>query len=154
MSRVIIYLGALCIVLSVLAGWFGAPLGLASDLAPNRAAPRVPTLARPGSTVLASANALLANHPPPPPPPLPKPPPKPPPPPPPDVGVVLKGEISAIISDAGGKLSLVLQSNTPTRHAQVLHLGDQFMDGWRLTELTRRYAVLTRRGEARRVAFY
>lgn len=154
MSRLIILL---CIVgagLSVLIGWFSAPLDLVADISPVRSSPNVPQLERPGVTYLASANALLAQHPPPPPPKPPPAPPKPKPPPPPDVAVVLKGAVSAVVEDRSGKISLVLRISAPDPHTEVLHVGDMFMDGWKLTELTRRNAVLTRHGEIRRVAFY
>ena len=147
----------LCVVgagLSILVGWISAPLDASTEVTPVRASPRVPRLERPGATVLASAGALLAQHPPPPPPKPPPPPPKPKPPPPPDVAVVLAGQVSAVVADRSGKLGLVLRIGAPEPHTQVLHIGDQFLDGWRLTELSRRYAVLTRRGEIRRVVFY
>ena len=147
----------LCVIgvaLSILLGWVAAPLDPPTEVTSVRSGPHVPKLERPGLTYLASANALLTQHPPPPPPKPPPAPPKPKPPPPPDGAVVLQSQVSALIEDRSGKLSLVLRITAPEAHTQTLHVGDIFMDGWKLTELTRRNAVLTRHGEIRRVAFY
>lgn len=154
MTRLTLVLCCVAVLASVFAGWVGSPLDVMSQATRSPAAPHIPQIQRPGQTLLASANALLAEHPPPPPPKPPKPPPKPAPPPPPDVSVVLAGQVSAVVADRSGNLSLVLQSPMPERHVQILRVGDAFIDGWRLSELTRRSAVLTRHGEIRRVAFY
>jgi hypothetical protein len=145
---------AAAVAMSILVGWLAAP-PTSTGVVQARSSPYVPKLERPGVMTLTSANGLLTDHPPPKPPP-PKPPPKPPPPPPPpDVALVLAGQVSAVVADPRtGKLSLILQTRSPQRRTQVLKVGDQFMDGWRISELTRRYAVLKRLGEIRRVTFY
>jgi hypothetical protein len=146
---------ALAGLTATLFGWATAPVTTSVETVARRPIPALPHLERPDATAAAAAAGLSSENPPPPPPPKPKPPPKPAPPPPPDPGQVLSSEVSAVVLDrVTNQLSLVLQATAPARKTQVLKIGDQFMDGWKLTELTHRYAVISRRGESRRVTFY
>ena len=116
-------------------------------MAADRHVPLAP-LGRPGSGLRSAATYFVALHPPPPPP---APPPKPVPPPPPDVSVVFRKALTAVLPGPG---AIVADYQQGRRVVRTLHIGDIYVDGWKLTALTRREALLTKGREQRRVTFF
>jgi|GEM_PF-5291233 len=78
--------------------------------------------------------------------------PPPPPPPPPDVGLVFRRQVSAVVTEPGGKLAVLLADRASG--ARRLRVGDRFDAEWTLISLTREAAVLSNGDRMRRVPFF
>jgi hypothetical protein len=137
------------VVLTLFAFWFG--FSWRPSLPPVFvAAPRrqhVPELQKPGVGVNGAARYFAELHPPPV---APKPPsiPKPPPP---DVATLFRQNLEAIVP---GPQVIVSDMSKGRRISRTLRIGDVYLQGWRLTSLTRRDAVLRRGRDERHVMFF
>jgi len=117
---------------------------------------------RPGESTVEAVRFLktLRSDPPPPapppPPPVRRPPPPAPPPPPPDVAVVFKSALKGIERDTatGAYRALVRNAAAPGPQITPISIGDEFIEGWRVRDISEDAVILAKGAETRVIRLY
>lgn len=159
MSRLVPIVLPIVLLAAFLFGWVfpgrpEEPLGVSRG-----AGTSVGLTLRPGETTVDAIRFLRTLRSDPLPPPPPPPPPivlPPPPPPPPDVAVVFKSLLSGIERDpaTGVYRALIRDPAAAGPQIKVMSVGDGFVDGWRITEVTAGAVVLGKGRDVRVVRLY